>query len=90
VPDVDRDDPLRNVLSVNRPIRKRPRGEAPVVFAIDTIPVVGEKAAWALKWIGSNNCFAERLVAGGRRRRRRRRRRKIIPSRAFKLWVNWI
>ena len=63
MPDVDRDDPLRNVLSVNRPIRKRPRGEAPVVFAIDTIPVVGEKAAWALKWIGSNNSFAERLVA---------------------------
>ena len=31
--------------------------------AIDTIPVVGEKAAWALKWIGSNNSFAERLVA---------------------------
>lgn len=27
------------------------------------IPVVGKKAEWALKWIGSDNSFAERLVA---------------------------
>ncbi|CAG9461602.1 unnamed protein product [Pedinophyceae sp. YPF-701] len=31
--------------------------------AIDTVPAVKKKADWALKWIGSNNSFAERLVA---------------------------
>jgi ribonucleoside-diphosphate reductase beta chain len=31
--------------------------------AIDTIPVVKKKADWALKWIESNESFAERLVA---------------------------
>jgi len=31
--------------------------------AIQTIPCVKEKANWALKWIGSTNSFAERLVA---------------------------
>ncbi len=42
---------------------KDPEEKHRLFNAIDTIPVVGEKAAWALKWIGSNNCFAERLVA---------------------------
>lgn len=31
--------------------------------AIDNIPAVKQKADWALKWIGSSDCFAERLVA---------------------------
>lgn len=31
--------------------------------AIDTVPAVGRKAEWALKWIDSNKSFAERLVA---------------------------
>lgn len=31
--------------------------------AIDTIPAVQSKAQWALKWINSNNSFAQRLVA---------------------------
>ena len=31
--------------------------------AIDTIPCVAKKARWAMKWIGSSGCFAERLVA---------------------------
>ncbi|KAL4438710.1 hypothetical protein ABPG77_006314 [Micractinium sp. CCAP 211/92] len=31
--------------------------------AVDTIPCVQKKAAWAMKWIESSNCFAERLVA---------------------------
>jgi ribonucleoside-diphosphate reductase subunit M2 len=42
---------------------KDPEEKHRLFNAIDTIPVVGEKAAWALKWIGSNNSFAERLVA---------------------------
>ncbi|GIL97761.1 hypothetical protein Vretimale_3322 [Volvox reticuliferus] len=31
--------------------------------AIQTIPTVGKKAEWALRWITSSNSFAERLVA---------------------------
>ena len=31
--------------------------------AIHNVPTVGRKAQWALKWIGSTSCFAERLVA---------------------------
>jgi|Transcript_8228 ribonucleoside-diphosphate reductase subunit M2 len=31
--------------------------------AIHNVPTVGRKAQWALKWIGSTTCFAERLVA---------------------------
>lgn len=31
--------------------------------AISNIPVVTKKAEWALKWIGADNTFAERLVA---------------------------
>jgi ribonucleoside-diphosphate reductase subunit M2 len=31
--------------------------------AIDTIPCVQKKAAWAMKWIESGNQFAERIVA---------------------------
>lgn len=31
--------------------------------ALETIPIVHKKAEWALKWIDSDNCFAERLVA---------------------------
>jgi len=31
--------------------------------AIEHIPVVTKKAEWALKWIGSSNSYAERLVA---------------------------
>jgi ribonucleotide reductase beta subunit family protein with ferritin-like domain len=31
--------------------------------AISNIPVVTKKAEWALKWIGSDNSYAERLIA---------------------------
>lgn len=31
--------------------------------AIDTIPCIGKKARWALKWIDSQDSFAKRLVA---------------------------
>lgn len=31
--------------------------------AVDTIPCVQKKAQWAMKWIESSSCFAERLVA---------------------------
>ncbi|KAG2374410.1 hypothetical protein C9374_010694 [Naegleria lovaniensis] len=31
--------------------------------AIDTVPSVQKKARWALKWINSDNLFAERLIA---------------------------
>ncbi len=31
--------------------------------AIETIPVVAKKAAWAMRWIESSDSFAERLVA---------------------------
>ncbi len=31
--------------------------------AIETVPCVARKAAWALKWIGSTRSFAQRLVA---------------------------
>jgi ribonucleoside-diphosphate reductase beta chain len=31
--------------------------------AIETIPCVKKKADWALRWIGSDSCFAERCVA---------------------------
>lgn len=31
--------------------------------AIETIPVISKKAAWAIKWINQNDSFAERLVA---------------------------
>lgn len=33
-----------------------------LLHAIDTVPCVGKKAEWALKWIG-NGTFAERLIA---------------------------
>jgi ribonucleotide reductase beta subunit family protein with ferritin-like domain len=31
--------------------------------AIENIPSVAQKAEWALRWIGANNSFAERIVA---------------------------
>jgi ribonucleotide reductase beta subunit family protein with ferritin-like domain len=31
--------------------------------AITTVPVINKKADWALRWIGSDNSYAERLVA---------------------------
>ena len=31
--------------------------------AIETVPCVAKKANWALKWIGGESRFAERLVA---------------------------
>ena len=31
--------------------------------AIDTVPAVRRKAEWAMKYVGSDSCFAERLVA---------------------------
>ena len=31
--------------------------------AIHTVPCIQKKAEWALRWISSDNSFAERLVA---------------------------
>jgi len=40
------------------------RDEKNVLFnAIKYIPCVAKKAAWALKWIDSDECFAKRLIA---------------------------
>ena len=41
---------------------KDPAEKDKLFHAIDTIPAVGKKAEWALKWIG-NGTFAERLIA---------------------------
>src|SRR5277367_83655 len=41
---------------------KDPAEKDRLFHAIDTVPCVGKKAEWALKWI-SNGSFAERLVA---------------------------
>lgn len=42
---------------------KDPREKHELFHAIDTIPCVKKKANWALKWIHSDNSFAERLLA---------------------------
>jgi ribonucleoside-diphosphate reductase beta chain len=41
---------------------KDPKEKDRLFHSIDTLPCVGKKAAWALKWIG-NGTFAERLIA---------------------------
>ncbi|KAL6756930.1 ferritin-like superfamily [Haematococcus lacustris] len=42
----------------------RNKEERQMLFsAIHTVPCVGKKAAWALRWISSAECFAQRLVA---------------------------
>lgn len=41
---------------------KNPDEKDRLLHSIDTLPCVGKKAAWALKWIG-NGSFAERLIA---------------------------
>jgi ribonucleoside-diphosphate reductase beta chain len=41
---------------------KDPVEKDKLFHAVDTVPCVGEKASWALKWI-SNGSFAERLIA---------------------------
>jgi ribonucleotide reductase beta subunit family protein with ferritin-like domain len=42
---------------------KDPQEKTTLFDAISTIPSVGRKAEWALKWISSSNSFAERLIA---------------------------
>jgi ribonucleoside-diphosphate reductase beta chain len=41
---------------------KDPVEKDKLLHAVDTVPCVGEKAQWALRWIG-NGSFAERLIA---------------------------
>jgi ribonucleoside-diphosphate reductase beta chain len=41
---------------------KDPKEKDKLFHSIDTLPCVGKKAEWALKWIG-NGSFAERLIA---------------------------
>lgn len=41
---------------------KDPQEKDKLFHAIDTVPCVGKKAEWAIKWI-SNGTFAERLIA---------------------------
>lgn len=41
---------------------KDPAEKDKLFHAIDTVPAVGKKAEWALRWIG-NGSFAERLIA---------------------------
>ena len=40
-----------------------PSEKTKLLRAIDTIPTVGEKAQWAMKWIDSTDSFAKRLIA---------------------------
>ncbi|KAL0025266.1 hypothetical protein WJX77_012112 [Trebouxia sp. C0004] len=42
---------------------KDPQEKTRLFHAIDNIPAIQRKAEWAMKWIQSSNCFAERLVA---------------------------
>jgi ribonucleoside-diphosphate reductase subunit M2 len=42
---------------------KDPKQKYHLFHAMDTVPVVKRKGDWALKWIGSEASFAERLVA---------------------------
>ena len=42
---------------------KDPREKAGLFNAIETVPAVQRKAEWALRWIGSAESFAERIVA---------------------------
>jgi len=42
---------------------KDPKERDMLFNAVETIPCIQEKAAWAIRWINSNNPFAERLVA---------------------------
>ncbi len=42
---------------------KDPQEKNELYRAIDTMPCVAKKADWALRWISSEACFAERLVA---------------------------
>ena len=41
---------------------KEPKEKDRLFHSIDTLPCVGKKAEWAIKWIG-NGTFAERLIA---------------------------
>jgi len=31
--------------------------------AVQNVPVINLKASWAMKWINSSDCFAERILA---------------------------
>jgi len=42
---------------------KDPIEKSRLFSAIETVPVIKKKADWALRWIGSDSTFAERLVA---------------------------
>jgi len=42
---------------------KDPAEKDKLFHAIKTIPIVTKKAEWAMKWIGSERSFAERLIA---------------------------
>jgi ribonucleoside-diphosphate reductase beta chain/ribonucleoside-diphosphate reductase subunit M2 len=42
---------------------KNPKEKDKLFHAIDNLSCVGEKAKWAMKWIHSNDSFAERLIA---------------------------
>lgn len=42
---------------------KDPTEKDRLLNAIETLPAVGKKAEWALKWINGSDTFAERLVA---------------------------
>lgn len=42
---------------------KDPAEKASLFNAIETVPMVGRKAEWAMKWIDSQDSFAARLVA---------------------------
>jgi ribonucleoside-diphosphate reductase subunit M2 len=42
---------------------KDPREKEMVFDAIHTMPPVKEKAEWAMQWMNTDNCFAERIMA---------------------------
>ena len=42
---------------------KDPEERDKLFYALETIPCVGKKAQWAMRWMASQNSFAERIVA---------------------------
>jgi ribonucleoside-diphosphate reductase subunit M2 len=42
---------------------KDPQEKAKLFKAIETVPIIKKKAEWALRWMGSERSFAERLIA---------------------------
>ena len=46
-------------------IRQLTKKKIELLNGIKTIPTIGKKASWAIKWMKQTNSFAERLIAFG-------------------------